>query len=661
MASNQAIDLQDNLQVLDELPTKTVFTKCPSVLYQNFLREFWYTAIAYDPNPSTNENKPRPLKEFLIQFTVMNGKKPLTLDFNTFTASTGFDYHNGAYVAHPSPEVVKAELAKIVMNPSYLDKTLVLKNSFLVAWRILLTFFIQVLGGNYSSTEQVNSIQQLITYSLIIGTQVDIGEIIYSDLVTKLLNKSRLRYVSYPRFISCALEALLGLEYTRDEKFRYLPGILSNFNFSKDLSKVTKIELTAHMIVSQGPKASGALSKKRKQPKPKKTPSETKVSSPKPTEGSEQSHSVSSSTVPDPQDLERNIQLASMGLHSTLDEGTRKSQPLPEGTTTDPKDSAGNDQPTHRDLTFTASDEGAAKTMSFPEGPCGDKDSEGLKPPAHMEPQTNPAADLSGTNANDDDVFEDGEDMEEDTQADEEEHQQLVKYLRKGFKVLFNRLTEEQWAQHAEATISYADLKAAIEGYYEENIDHKEQTDRVIDAAINSLNKNNIARGDILIALNGVNEALKAIQDVVKENPTLHKKGLQSSVASLQATATSQDKHLAESAKSSTSIAWNLGQSLAPSSSVPQTTLATIEGSANVGERMSHRLTLNNLLRTLRRSKLLWKKNQQMQEGKSIVIDDQPKVQRKLVTASKEVRPDLDAPVLVPYKINGKIFQLTKE
>ncbi|GJZ64437.1 hypothetical protein Tco_0620858 [Tanacetum coccineum] len=119
------------------------FTKCPSVLYQNFLREFWCTAIAYDPNPSTDENKPRPLREFLIKFTVMNGKKPLTFDFNTFTTSTGLDYNNGAYVAHPSPEVDKAKLAKIVTNPSYLDKTPVLKNSFPVAWRILLSFVIQ--------------------------------------------------------------------------------------------------------------------------------------------------------------------------------------------------------------------------------------------------------------------------------------------------------------------------------------------------------------------------------------------------------------------------------------------------------------------------------------------------------------------------------------
>ncbi|GJY29093.1 hypothetical protein Tco_0404860 [Tanacetum coccineum] len=142
-----------------------------------------------------------------------------------------------------------------------------------------------------------------------------------------------------------------------------------------------------------GLEASGALSKNRKQPKPKKIPSEAKVSSPKLTEGSKQSQLVSLGTEPDPQDLERNIQLDITILPSTLDEGTRKSQPLPKGTTTDPKDSGGNDHLADRDLIFTASDEGAAKTTSFLEGPRGDKDLEGLKPPADI-------GDPSGTNAN---------------------------------------------------------------------------------------------------------------------------------------------------------------------------------------------------------------------------------------------------------------------
>ncbi|GJT59852.1 hypothetical protein Tco_1003385 [Tanacetum coccineum] len=149
------------------------------------------TAVAYDPFPSTDETEQCPLREFLIKFSVLNGQRPLTLDFNTFCSSTGLDYNNGKYVAHPTPMAVKKELGKISINPSYLDKTPLLKNSIHVAWRILFTFVIQVLGGNYSSTKQVNFIQLLLAYCLITGTEVDIGEIIYSDIVQRIERKAK--------------------------------------------------------------------------------------------------------------------------------------------------------------------------------------------------------------------------------------------------------------------------------------------------------------------------------------------------------------------------------------------------------------------------------------------------------------------------------------
>ncbi|GJV39176.1 hypothetical protein Tco_1417616 [Tanacetum coccineum] len=147
------------MKFLLNCPLNKAFTNCPSVVYQDFHMEFWSTVIAYDPFPSTDETEQRPLRKFLITFLVLNRQRPLTLDFNTFCSSTGLDYNNGKYVAHPTPEAVKKELGKIAINPSYLDKTLVLKNSFSVAWRILFTFVIQVLGGNYSAIEQLNSIQ----------------------------------------------------------------------------------------------------------------------------------------------------------------------------------------------------------------------------------------------------------------------------------------------------------------------------------------------------------------------------------------------------------------------------------------------------------------------------------------------------------------------
>ncbi|GJZ82721.1 hypothetical protein Tco_0647894 [Tanacetum coccineum] len=175
-------------------------------------------------------------------FLALNGQRPLTLDFHTFCSSTGLDYNNGKYVAHPAPEVVKKELGKIAINRSYLDKTPVLKNSFPVAWRIVFTFVIQVLSKNYSSTEQVNSIQQLLAYSLIIGTEVDIGEIIYKGLSvsTSFGCKAKEREVS-----DC------GFNLTQSHR---------------------ALRLQEHSL------------RREKKPKSKRPPTETKESPPKPTE-----------------------------------------------------------------------------------------------------------------------------------------------------------------------------------------------------------------------------------------------------------------------------------------------------------------------------------------------------------------------------------------
>ncbi|GJR41842.1 hypothetical protein Tco_1309945 [Tanacetum coccineum] len=229
----------------------------------------------------------------------------------------------------------------------------------------------------------------------------------------------------------------------------------------------------------------------------------------------------------------------------------------------------GNDQPANKGLPSTTSNEGTAKTTPHLEGPLGDKDLGENKPPADMEPIKTTVTDPSESDKKE--MFEGGEDMDEDTQVDTEV-QSLPPNADKLdpllFKILMNLLLTP-WTQHKEAAISYAD----IEGYYEENIDQREQTDKVIDAAMNSLDKNNIARGDLLNALNGVTKALKAIQDVVKEDHVLNKKvleatkaytkssphltklliliknfdfqGLKSSVEFLQATALTQEEHLA--------------------------------------------------------------------------------------------------------------------
>ncbi|GKB12198.1 retrovirus-related pol polyprotein from transposon TNT 1-94 [Tanacetum coccineum] len=87
---------------------KAKLLKCP--------REIWCTSVANDPNPPADNSMARLLKEYKIKFSMMNGKKPLTLDYKIFVIATGLDYNKGTYVSHPSPKAVKAELAKIATD-----------------------------------------------------------------------------------------------------------------------------------------------------------------------------------------------------------------------------------------------------------------------------------------------------------------------------------------------------------------------------------------------------------------------------------------------------------------------------------------------------------------------------------------------------------------
>nr|GEZ04404.1 hypothetical protein [Tanacetum cinerariifolium] len=224
---------------------------------------------------------------------------------------------------------------------------------------------------------------------------------------------------------------------------------------------------------------------------------------------------------------------------------------------------------------------------------------------------------------NEEEVYVAGDNMEKDTQADVEEHQslspnkdkpkpshtpetqvsdsdsssldlkkydntlpltkrQLFKYLRKVSRVIFKIITKEQWAHHEEVVVSYVDLKACIEGYYEENVDHMDQTDKVIDATMNSLDKNSIAMGDLLNAFNGVTKTLKAIQDAIKEELILKKKAdIKSDISSIR-----QDTLEIKSMMTEIYQAFK-GQST-PSSSVPQPAVVSPVGKQMLGENVIH-------------------------------------------------------------------------
>ncbi|GJW30390.1 hypothetical protein Tco_0047265 [Tanacetum coccineum] len=236
-----------------------------------------------------------------------------------------------------------------------------------------------------------------------------------------------------------------------------------------------------------------------------------------------------------------------MGSHSPIDEGIRKSKPLPEGKPTEAKDLEGNKQPANKGLPAIVLDEGISKTKPLPERTKTDpKDSERIKPLTARGSSTLPVTALLGTDAeyqtssevdldfepmflatifdiqallgssddelkedSDDDVFEVGEEIDEDIQEPNteetqthhstetptkephsQEHQspsppkeQHESSKAKKTNASDSRSSLDTLEEHKEVVASYVDLRAAIEGYYEEDVDHIAQTDKL------SLNK----------------------------------------------------------------------------------------------------------------------------------------------------------------------------
>ncbi|GJS58915.1 hypothetical protein Tco_0653699 [Tanacetum coccineum] len=333
---------------------------------------------------------------------------------------------------------------------------------------------------------------------------------------------------------------------------------VSPLTFSPKKKKGKPQSVTQTLPNSQGPETSGALSEKRKRPKSKKTPTETKVTRPQPSERMEQSHLVSSGTVPGPQDPVGNIQPMGMRLPSTV------------------------------------SDEGVAKTTPCPEGPRGDKDSEGNKPPTDMEPQHTPVADLSGTGVDyqvdetqstrlryksltknkgetssevepdlpklplktvaeiqalllsedeldqesDEEVLEAVAELDEDpddsNSASSDDilerydnilpltERQLIKYLRKVCDVLFYRITDDHWEKHEEAAVYYVNLKAEIERYFNKNISHRD--DKLVDSSMNTIDKSTQAINDLYKGIQAITDLLKEIKEVAKDDHIVNEK-----------------------------------------------------------------------------------------------------------------------------------------
>nr|GEZ85265.1 uncharacterized mitochondrial protein AtMg00810-like [Tanacetum cinerariifolium] len=239
-----------------------------------------------------------------------------------------------------------------------------------------------VVVRNHSSIEQVNSIQQLFAYCLLTETKVDIGEIIYSDLISRLTNKSKQKYVSYPRLVSYTLEEFMGSKYTQDKSFKSAPTILSNSDFSKDTSKFTPIGLTDFMVIVNN--------------------SENSVNP----------------------------------ILFTVKKKKGKSQ---------------------SDVMAQESDDDVLEVgEDMDEDTQADKE-EHWSPPNTNKPKPSPAQETQESDSDSSSL-----DLKKYDNILPLTKRQFVKCLRKVSRVLFNRITEDQQKKHEEAVVSYANLSEAV-------------------------------------------------------------------------------------------------------------------------------------------------------------------------------------------------------
>ncbi|GJV13326.1 hypothetical protein Tco_1354867 [Tanacetum coccineum] len=281
---------------------------------------------------------------------------------------------------------------------------------------------------------------------------------------------------------------------------------------------------------------------------------------------------------------------------------------------------------------------------------------------------------------------------------------QLVNHLRKISNALFTRISEDNWEKHEEVAVNYVDLKASIDDYYDENITHRDQTNKLDDSVINK-------------------KITKATESLTKFSTNIT--DLQSSVNTLQAHALKQNEELAAWANCSTNMAWNLGSRLSgleraqnhiqssmsslkedthsiknmmtgmyevfkgQSSGSVAPTLALTHIPTNVeGENATHTateeppshteeeigepkraipistiqptevpLTLAQPITTIithPESSQAFPRND---KGKRIANESDENLSKRLVPASTIVHPDPDA--LIPYIINGEVYHLT--
>ncbi|GJW61907.1 hypothetical protein Tco_0111242 [Tanacetum coccineum] len=253
-------------------------------------------------------------------------------------------------------------------------------------------------------------------------------------------------------------------------------------------------------------------------------------------------------------------------------------------------------------------------------------------------------------------------------------------------------IAEDHWNKHEEAAASYADLKWSLEEFIHTSFTRYENNDI---ALRNFQQLLNLFKADHNTILRGILANLKKVQDAVQEDLALNKKVLKATkaytknatnltellslvksfdfsslklyVETLKAVVDAQNEHLATWAKSSNY--WGGGENFAHTATEEPPSHTKGE-KANID---TEETIVKDLVQEPEAKKESASASQLIQititrpmapkidRGKGITTDETEEPTKKLIHASRKVRHDPDALILVPYEINGRMYQLTEE
>ncbi|GKA71524.1 hypothetical protein Tco_0777663 [Tanacetum coccineum] len=217
--------------------------------------------------------------------------------------------------------------------------------------------------------------------------------------------------------------------------------------------------------------------------------------------------------------------------------------------------------------------------------------------------------------------------------------------------------------RNREAAVSYADLKASIDQYYDENITHRDQTDKLIEASVSSLDRSSTTISDLYKGLDVITQLLKDINTAMKDDPATNQKlneatetfarissniteNLGSWMSEVELSQTALKREISSLKKDTSKIKSMMTEMLCqPFKGENANTTATEEPPSHTkGE------TEEPILHTPK-----------IDKGKWIATESDDDPSKKQVKPSFIVRPDPDEPVRVEFMISGKIVYLTEQ